>query len=328
MNTKSINDKIALYPILNDVKQALILKNVSDRTVTNYMDGIARFLDFIKYDNLFEITEDHFRNYLFYLHSCNFSKITINTYNSFIRFFFNAVLNTAINPYRVPMAKFIPKDIDFLFDHQISSLLSVSFHDSRLDCIIKLALCCGLRINEVISLKVSFHDSRLDCIIKLALCCGLRINEVISLKVSDISTKDRSNMTVYIRESKKNRSRFVPLDKMAYRAIQRYAKEYRICPNSDRYFFVFSRLSHTCNETIRRHFNLCRDAAGIPRSFTFHCLRHTYAVNFLRAGGNLLDLKYRLGHSSLASTSRYLHFARNMMNTDISYMDKFFKEGV
>ena len=65
MNTKSINDKIALYPILNDVKQALILKNVSDRTVTNYMDGIARFLDFIKYDNLFEITEDHFRNYLF-----------------------------------------------------------------------------------------------------------------------------------------------------------------------------------------------------------------------------------------------------------------------
>ena len=299
MNTKSINDKIALYPILNDVKQALILKNVSDRTVTNYMDGIARFLDFIKYDNLFEITEDHFRNYLFYLHSCNFSKITINTYNSFIRFFFNAVLNTAINPYRVPMAKFIPKDIDFLFDHQISSLLSVSFHDSRLDCIIKLALCCGLRINEVISLKVS-----------------------------DISTKDRSNMTVYIRESKKNLSRFVPLDKMAYRAIQRYAKEYRICPNSDRYFFVFSRLSHTCNETIRRHFNLCRDAAGIPRSFTFHCLRHTYAVNFLRAGGNLLDLKYRLGHSSLASTSRYLHFARNMMNTDISYMDKFFKEGV
>lgn len=299
MNTKSINDKIALYPILNDVKQALILKNVSDRTVTNYMDGIARFLDFIKYDNPFEITEDHFRNYLFYLHSCNFSKITINTYNSFIRFFFNAVLNTAINPYRVPMAKFIPKDIDFLFDHQISSLLSVSFHDSRLDCIIKLALCCGLRINEVISLKVS-----------------------------DISTKDRSNMTVYIRESKKNRSRFVPLDKMAYRAIQRYAKEYRICPNSDRYFFVFSRLSHTCNETIRRHFNLCRDAAGIPRSFTFHCLRHTYAVNFLRAGGNLLDLKYRLGHSSLASTSRYLHFARNMMNTDISYMDKFFKEGV
>ena len=135
-------------------------------------------------------------------------------------------------------------------------------------------------------------------------------------------------MTVYIRESKKNRSRFVPLDKMAYRAIQRYAKEYRICPNSDRYFFVFSRLSHTCNETIRRHFNLCRDAAGIPRSFTFHCPRHTYAVNFLRAGGNLLDLKYRLGHSSLASTSRYLHFARNMMNTDISYMDKFFKEGV
>ncbi len=136
-------------------------------------------------------------------------------------------------------------------------------------------------------------------------------------------------MTVYIRESKKNRSRFVPLDKMAYRAIQRYAKEYRICPYSSAIsLFFLAYLIPVTKLSVKYIFNLCRDAAGIPRSFTFHCLRHTYAVNFLRAGGIFLDLKYRLGHSSLASTSRYLHFARNMMNTDISYMDKFFKEGV
>ncbi len=79
----------------------------------------------------------------------------------------------------------------------------------------------------------------MDCIIKLALCCGLRINEIISLKVCDISTKDKNNMTVYIRESKRNRSRHVPLDNTVYRAIQRYAKEYHIKPGSDQYFFVF-----------------------------------------------------------------------------------------
>ena len=299
MNTKSINDKIALYPILNDVKQALILKNVSDRTVTNYMDGIARFLDFIKYDNLFEITETILETIYFISTHVISLKLLINTYNSFIRFFFNAVLNTAINPYRVPMAKFIPKDIDFLFDHQISSLLSVSFHDSRLDCIIKLALCCGLRINEVISLKVS-----------------------------DISTKDRSNMTVYIRESKK----IVPVLSLWIKwltvlfSVMPKNIVSALIPIAISLFFLAYLIPVTkLSEDI---FNLCRDAAGIPRSFTFHCLRHTYAVNFLRAGGNLLDLKYRLGHSSLASTSRYLHFARNMMNTDISYMDKFFKEGV
>ena len=40
-------------------------------------------------------------------------------------------------------------------------------------------------------------------------------------------------MTVYIRESKRNRSRHVPLDNTVYRAIQRYAKEYHIKPGSD-----------------------------------------------------------------------------------------------
>ena len=298
MYTKTINDKIKQYPILIDVKTALILKNVSQRTVVNYMDGIARFLDFIEYDNSFDITEEHFINYLFHLHTTQLSKVSINAYNSFIRFFFNAVLDKPINPYRVPKAKCTRKDIDFLFDHQISSLLNVTHNDSRFDCIIKLALCCGLRINEIISLKVS-----------------------------DISTKDKHNMSIHIRQSKRNKSRYVPIDNTMYCALQRYAKEYHIIPNSDSCLFSFSYVGNTSTETIRRYFNKYKSLAGIPDSYTFHSLRHTYAVNFLRADGDLLDLKYRLGHSSLASTSRYLHFARNMMNTHISYMDQFMKKG-
>ena len=46
MNDKSINDKIIQYPILNKVKLILVLKNLADNTVINYINGIARFLDF------------------------------------------------------------------------------------------------------------------------------------------------------------------------------------------------------------------------------------------------------------------------------------------
>lgn len=46
MNAKSINDKIIQYPILNKVKLILVLKNLADNTVINYINGIARFLDF------------------------------------------------------------------------------------------------------------------------------------------------------------------------------------------------------------------------------------------------------------------------------------------
>ena len=296
---KYLNDKLIQYPILNDVSTALSFKNLSDNTVINYMNGIARFLDFIEYDNSFDITEDHFRMYLAFLHTTPLTINTVNINNSYIRFFFLAVLNKPINFYRVPRAKTSPKDIDFLFDHHISSLLNASYDNSRMDCIIKLGLCCGLRVHEIVSLKIS-----------------------------DISTRDKQNMNVYVRKSKRNKSRYVPIDKTMYRALQRYAKEYHISPGSDKNLFVFSTRGETNNETIRRNFNIYKKLANIPDSFTFHCLRHTYAVNFLRAGGDLLDLKYRLGHGTLSSTSRYLHFARNMMNTHISYMDNLMKAGV
>lgn len=299
MNTKSINDKIIQYPILNDVSAALKLKNLSQNTITNYLDGIARFLDFIEYDNLFPITEDHFRDYLFYINNLNHNKKTVNCYNSFIRFFFLAVLNIPINPYRVPMAKTVSKEVHFLTDYQIAALLNATAPDSRFDCIVKLGICCGLRINEIVSLKVC-----------------------------DINTRDTVKH-IYIRESKRNKSRYVPMDNTVYMAIQRYAKEYHIKPGTSSFLFQFSNAHlHTCNETIRRHFNGYKSLANIDDSFTFHCLRHTFAVHFLADGGDLLDLKYRLGHSSLSTTSLYLHFSRNLSKPRISYLDRLIKRGI
>lgn len=296
MNNKCINDLINQYPILNQVSDVLLLRNDAENTIKDYLYGIARFLKFINYDNEFEITQEHFISYIIALNKTNLSKNTINSYNSYVRFFFEAVLDKPYNQYKVPKAKTEKKEIDYLMDHQILALF-----------------------NETAS------DSRDDCIIKLGVCCGLRIDEVASLKVCNIHTKD-SKKFIHIDHAKRNKQRNVLLDNTTYCAIQRYAKEYHIKPGTNEYFFQFRKNHKPCTQTIRIHFDKHKEAAGIQSSLTFHSLRHTYAVNFLVSGGDLLDLKYRLGHSSLASTSHYLHFAKNMMKPGISYMDKLLKD--
>jgi len=54
---KSIDVKIFQYHIRNNIKLALHLKNLTDRTIGNYLDSIVRFLDFIHYDKHFDIVK-------------------------------------------------------------------------------------------------------------------------------------------------------------------------------------------------------------------------------------------------------------------------------
>ena len=64
---------------------------------------------------------------------------------------------------------------------------------------------------------------------------------------------------------------------------------------------------------------------GIP-DVRFHDLRHTYAVNALRAGDDIKTVSESLGHASAAFTAdTYLHFTDSMRQASAARMEGYLK---
>ena len=62
-----------------------------------------------------------------------------------------------------------------------------------------------------------------------------------------------------------------------------------------------------------------RDRAGLPKSITFHSLRHTFASWLVAIGTDIETVQELVGHSSIESTQLYLH---SFSSSKVSAIDK------
>ncbi|MGR8934065.1 MAG: tyrosine-type recombinase/integrase [Gammaproteobacteria bacterium] len=63
--------------------------------------------------------------------------------------------------------------------------------------------------------------------------------------------------------------------------------------------------------------SVLRTGIQLPKGQLAHVLRNTFATHYLLQGGSLKSLQTYLGHSTLAQTSIYAHFAKSE-NADAS----------
>ena len=129
---------------------------------------------------------------------------------------------------------------------------------------------------------------------------GMRVSELIELKVSDVNMDTGS---ILIRNGKGGKQRVVRIGARTQKVLWRYLTLFRK-DESDLVFVSRTAQPLTVNAVQRLISRLGR-SAGIP-GVHVHRLRHTFAISFLRAGGDIFSLKYLLGHSSLTMVSNYL----------------------
>jgi site-specific recombinase XerD len=74
-------------------------------------------------------------------------------------------------------------------------------------------------------------------------------------------------------------------------------------------------------EYINRELKEIAKACNIKKRLYFHSARHTFATNYLIAGGNIRNLQKILGHSKIETTEIYAHVVDDLMNKEINLMD-------
>jgi integrase/recombinase XerD len=147
-------------------------------------------------------------------------------------------------------------------------------------------------------------------IIKVLVDTGVRVSELCSLRVDDV---DRGAGELVVL-GKGNKRRRVYMGKEARRALWRYLEMDRRQALADEPLFTavggFNAGAGLTPTGVRQMIKKAGSAASlIGVRASPHTLRHTFAVNFLRGGGNLFELQQLMGHTDLTVLRRYVALA-------------------
>lgn len=147
-------------------------------------------------------------------------------------------------------------------------------------------------------------------IILLLLDTGIRASELCNLTINDLNSV--TNHILIFGKGKKER--VIPISKNTFNAIEEYLRQRKQkTPNSP----LFAKTNGKSLDRVLLGRILARlgTEAGVSRVFP-HRFRHTFAIQFLRNGGNIYSLQKILGHSTLDMVKRYLAIAQHDLDRD------------
>jgi len=152
--------------------------------------------------------------------------------------------------------------------------------------------------------------NRDQTIIMILLDTGLRASELCALKLGDVDLKTgRVNIKHgQIGGAKGGKGRTVFLGKATRKALWRYlaSREDGEKPDAP---LILNREDRPMNrDSLRLLITSIGQRAGVRNTYP-HRFRHTMAINYLRAGGDVFTLQAFLGHSSLDMVRHYAQIA-------------------
>lgn len=272
----------------------LNLHRSSQETIRKYLHAFLCFMAFT-WKPPQKVTDGDLREFfLFGENSCGWSTSHSNVFLCAIRFFYKYTL---------------PMDFSFLKLYRIKPR-----HD------LPVVLSHDLILKAISREK----DIRYRACLYLIYSCGLRVSEALKLEISDI---DSRRGLIRIRESKRGKTRTVPITERMLQILREMWKTHR----HPKFLFPAYQYSPKHNPerygtkdhpfsagTIITHFQFALKEIGYDHPVGIHTLRHSFATHALEEGVSIKTVQEILGHSHVSTTGIYTHvtskLARDGMN--------------
>ena len=213
------------------------------------------------------------------------------------------------------LPKLEQKEIHPLDDQQVAELLNAA-RGEDIEYLITVALFTGCRLSELLGLTWEAVDFKQGTI---------TINKQLARPEHRGATPFISPKNGKTRTITPAVSVMTALKRQQRRQMEQQLKAGPLWDNP--YHVVFStEIGEPLDQwKAEKEFSVVLKAAGLT-GVRFHDLRHTYAVNAIRAGDDIKTIQGNLGHASAAFTlDRYGHFTERMKQDSATRMEGFMK---
>lgn len=297
--------KLLLSKAVENYLLALSTEGRSDWTIQNYRYSLERFLAHVGDQYVADLDETHVRSFVEHEKNRPLARINNNdkrqkeysvhkrysVVRSFVRWLYTQ--------------RYI--DFDFVSltkPPKVAAVMPDALTDEE--------------VRRIMRTKLVTQNFRNKVIVELFLGTGLRLAELANLKVDDVDLNDRTIQVL----GKGKKYALVPISPRLRQELYRYIYDYREPRHEDETALFLTETGtamtrYGVQTLIRR---ILREA-GIERKVGPHLLRHTFATNFLRDGGNLEALRRILRHSDIKTTAVYTHLQIADLKAQISQFD-------
>ncbi|MFZ5645451.1 MAG: tyrosine-type recombinase/integrase [Bacillota bacterium] len=134
---------------------------------------------------------------------------------------------------------------------------------------------------------------------------AIRVGELLNIRVEDVFFEEGRPVSIRIRDPKNHRERLANLPPLPAGALHRWLEYLKANVPDPAWLFPNIYGEKLSIRSLQENITRYGRQAGIRGRCSPHMFRHSFAKNYIMAGGDLRSLQEILGHSTITMTLRY-----------------------